>query len=409
MPDLSELFPAYSSAVLSFSMEAEQGGYATVPARLDGHAALARQIARISRPAGAGPASAGPAEQPGQPGKGSHCVLLGVGRGEFARELAASLPSGTGFTVCETDAHQARSFGQGLPLLADASPVALAYTLISAGLARPRAVCVLNPEVADEAASQRLKTIQRLHAAFEPLELGSSPHAGASPRLTVAAILHPDEPGLPEFFASLPDAAFEAVVIWDALQPPLSPPPCAIPVRHLAHPLEKDFAAQRNRMLAACRGDWVLYLDGDERLDPALSQLLPSLLNQDRCGSFAFARLGIGPQGVKIGWGLWPDLQVRLFRTGPHVRFIRPVHERLEGLAGPTGLVPGAFLRHLSDLLKDREALARKHALFDAAGGSVGLHRQNREYPALPEEFFRTLTPRPFAGTWPDAVRFQPL
>lgn len=391
MPDLNALFAAYSSAVLSFSMEAEQGGYATVPARFDANGPLARQIVRAG-----------------------HCVLLGVGRGEFAREVAASLPSGMGFTVCETDGDQARAFGNGLPLLADASPVALAFTLISAGLTRPRAVCVLNPEVADEAALARLKTVQRLHAAYAPLALPTpADPAGPASRLSVAAILHPDEPGLLEFFAALPDTAFEAVVIWDAPSPPPSPPPCPIPVRHLAHPLENDFAAQRNRMLAACRSEWVLYLDGDERLDPALCALLPALVAQEHCAAFAFPRLGIGPSGVKIGWGLWPDLQLRLFRPGPQVRFVRPVHERLEGLSGPTGLICGGFIRHLSDVLKDREALARKHALFDAAGGfsggSTGLHRQNREYPVLPEAFFAALTPRPMIGAWPETVRFQPL
>lgn len=385
MPDLNALFAAYSSAALAFVMEAEQGGYATVPARFDTNGPLARQIARAE-----------------------HCVLLGVGRGEYARELSGSLPPGTGFTVCETDGDQARAYG--LPLLADASPVALAFTLISAGLTRPNAVCVLNPEVADEAALQRLKTVQRLHAAYAPLALPApSTSVGPGPRLTVAAILHPDEPGLPEFFAALPDAASEAVVVWDGSEPPQSPPPCAIPVTHLAHPLQNDFAAQRNRMLAACRGDWVLYLDGDERLDPALSALLPALLAQEHCAAFAFPRLGIGPSGVKIGWGLWPDLQLRLFRPSPGVRFARPVHERLEGLGGPTGLVCGGFIRHLSDLLKDREALARKHALFDAAGGASGLHRQNREYPVLPEAFFAALTPRPMIGAWPETVRFQPL
>lgn len=384
MPDLNALFAAYSSAALSFAMEAEQGGYATAPARFDANGPLARQIVRAG-----------------------HCVLLGVGRGEFARELAAWLPPGTGFTVCETDGGQARAYGHGLPLLADASPVALAFTLISAGLTRPAAVCVLNPEVADEAALARLKTVQRLHAAYAHLALDAAPDL--RPRLSVAAILHPDEPGLPEFFAALPATASEAVVIWDAPSPPQSLPPSPIQVNHLAHPLQNDFAAQRNRMLAACRGDWVLYLDGDERLDPALAALLPALTAQEHCAAFAFARLGIGPSGVKIGWGLWPDLQLRLFRPGPNVRFVRPVHERLEGFDGPTGLVCGGFIRHLSDLLKDREALARKHALFDAAGGASGLHRQNREYPVLPEAFFAALTPRPMIGAWPETVRFQPL
>ena len=380
---MMQAFDTYTRTVLAFRLGDGGGGYQTVPAAPGAFDPIVRQAVRAG-----------------------HCVLLGVGRGEFARELNARLPQGVALTVCELYPEQAREFGQGLPLLADASPVALAWLLFSVGLFRGGAVCALNPEIAYATARSRFQAVQKLHAAYSPLE-APPPERPAS--LSLAAILHPDEPDLQGFFAALPPAAKEAVVVWDAPQVPAALPASPVPVRHLAHPLENDFAAQRNRMLAACQGEWVLYLDGDERLEPALAGMLPHLVRQDICQAFAFPRLAVTPGGVKAGWGLWPDLQVRLFRKAPGVRFIRPVHERLEGVAGPTGLVVGASIRHLSDLLKSPGDLARKHALFDAAGGFTGLHRQNPEYPVLPEDFFKSLTPRPFLGMWPQTIRFQPL
>jgi len=390
-----EAFAAYTQAVLSFRLGHGGGGYATGPA---GHGALDAIVRQAERT--------------------GHCLLLGLGRGEAARELAGRLAPGTGLTVCELYPEQAREHGLGLPVLADASPTALAWMILSVGLLRAKATCVLNPEIADPEARRRFQAVQKLHAAFallDPQPPGSpdSPGSPGSPgppaSLSLAAILHPDEPDLEGFFAALPPSAREAVVVWDAPSAPSNPPASPVPVKHLAHPLERDFAAQRNRMLAACRGDWVLYLDGDERLDPALTELIPKLCAQDRCRAFAFPRLAVTPAGVKIGWGLWPDLQVRLFRRDAGVRFVRPVHERLEGLSGPTGLMVGAGLRHLSDLLKSPEDLARKHALFDQAAGATGLHRQNPEYPTLPEAYFSRLTPSPFLGMWPETVHFQPL
>lgn len=377
-------FEAYTRVMLSYRLGGGGGGYETDPVSPGALAPIIRQSVRAG-----------------------HCVLLGAGRGEAARGLAGSLPLGTGLTVCELYPEQALAHGSGLPLLVDDSPVALAWLLFSVGLLRGKAFCALNPEIAQPDARRRFQAVQKLHAAFTPLEPAAGPEP--RPRLSVAAILHPDEPDLEGFFAGLPPHASEAVVVWDADQPPASPPSSPVPVRHLAHRLGNDFAAQRNRMLAACAGDWVLYLDGDERLEPSLAGILPSLPGLGGCSSFAFPRLGVTPAGVKAGWGLWPDLQVRLFRPGPGVRFVRPVHERLAGLAGPTGLVVGASIRHLSDVLKTPEALARKHALFDKAGGFSGLHRQNPTYPTLPEAFFAGITARPLLGKWPETVSFQPL
>ena len=376
-------FEIYSRAVLSYRLGDGGGRYATRSASAASLDVLARQGARAG-----------------------HCVLLGVGSGQAARELAARLPAGTGYTVCELHPEQARACGEGVPLLVDDSPVAVAWLLFSVGLACANSICLLNPEIDDPKARARFQAVQKLHASLTPLGGAAAP---SGQTLSIGAILRPDEPDLEGFFAALPGHALEAVVVWDADRVPGNLPASPIPVNHLAHRLDNDFAAQRNRMLDACRGGWVLYLDGDERLEPSLAGLLDSLPERGGCGAFAFPRLGLTPAGVKVGWGLWPDLQVRLFRRAPGVRFVRPVHERLEGVSGPTGLVVGASIRHLSDLTSSPEFLARKHAVFDAAGGFSGLHRQNSEYPVLPESFFSSLAEKPVVAMWPQKVGFTPL
>ena len=102
--------------------------------------------------------------------------------------------------------------------------------------------------------------------------------------------------------------------------------------------------------------------------------------------------------------------KIRLFlpqeRDGVIIRgALRAVHERLQGLTGPAGLVLGAAIRHLSDLLKDPVALARKHALFDLAGGGPTRHRQNQEFPTLGEDFFQNLPVNPSTWAWPENIR----
>ncbi len=424
-------FWMYTRQVLDFRLGQGDGGYATVTARPEALGPMLRQAQRAG-----------------------HILLLGLGTGRLAAELAEVLPPEVGLTVCDLSPDHARSLA--LPwwsphcraqLLADASPTALASLLLAAGLSSGRVACALNPEVADPTARAGLKILRTLWSAFAPAMLpqpaglpGRSPASapkgvdsqskpenfaavavasiqrepGECPRISVAAILHPQEPDLEVFFAAVPAWASEVVAVWDSERVPERLPPCGVPVRHLAHPLNGDFAAQRNRMLAACQGDWVLYLDGDERLSPELAALLPAVLDWstiEGVQAWAFARHGLtrnlcqGESGVKMGYGLWPDLQTRLFRRLPQVRFVRPVHERLEGLSGPLGVVLGAPILHLSDLLKDAAALERKLAVFDAAGGRGGVHRLNAAYPALPGSYFAALSPQPLAGLWPESIR----
>lgn len=333
-----------------------------------------------------------------------HLVLLGFGSGQLAERLAATLPTGTTLTVCELLPERARAAleaGQAnwrtpdgaAQLLVDSSPWALIYLLAQAGCTPADALFQLNPELTPEEREkyqslQRTLTLARPHAAINGTPFGH--FAVQAPSLSAACILHPDEPNLDEFFKQFPDWVEELVIIWDAEEIPERTIQAACPIKQSAHPLQGDFATQRNRMLAACSAEWVLYLDADERFSEDHWTLLPGLFPVRGAQAYFFPRLTFHPDEAhcRVGYGLWPDLQIRLFRNVPGLRFENTVHERLVGLSGRTGLVLDAPILHFSHVHKKPEALREKLALFDEASQGTVRHRLNEEYPHLPLERF---------------------
>lgn len=82
-----------------------------------------------------------------------------------------------------------------------------------------------------------------------------------------------------------------------------------------------DFAWARNEGLDAARGDWILYIDADERLTvPAGSRLGDGLEPPDVCA----AMVQFQPQPHTT-----PYREYRLFRNDPRIRFTGSMHESI--------------------------------------------------------------------------------
>ena len=103
----------------------------------------------------------------------------------------------------------------------------------------------------------------------------------------------------------------------------------------------EDFALQRNAALQLARGEWVLFVDADERVSDALRHEIESLLSaapQARtCEGFWIPRQNyiFGAWIRHAGW--YPDWQLRLLlRQAARYDVSRPVHELvlLDGQAG---------------------------------------------------------------------------
>ena len=90
------------------------------------------------------------------------------------------------------------------------------------------------------------------------------------------------------------------------------------------------FGPQKNRALALATGDWVLSLDADERLTPALkSEILTAIHHNAHVECFAIPRLSwyCGRFIRHSGWS--PDYVDRLFKRGTAQFSDDLVHERL--------------------------------------------------------------------------------
>jgi len=382
----ASLIASYTDTVLAFAL----GDTNPAPAALrlpkpseDDIATFVRRTLRLAEKSGA-----------------DRLVLLGLGSGAIPAALRDALPETVTLTVCEMDPDAARTFLDANPdwrdssdracVIADASPWAQLCLLALSGANAQNSATALAPDL-DDRDRARLQALQRLFVSARPHQALNSAllsHVAVqAPDLSVGAILSPDEPELDAFFSQFPDWVREVVVIWDAESVPVRTFDCAAPVRHLARPLD-DFAAQRNHMLAHCSGDWVLYLDGDECFSQDVWSLFTALMLIKRLEACYFPRMTLYPDEsrCKVGFGLWPDLQLRLFRNRPGLRFERPVHERLTGLTGRTALALDAPILHLSRIRKTPEQLAAKLERFRQAGGPT--HRLNTDYPHLPRSLF---------------------
>lgn len=331
-------------------------------------------------------------------------MLVGLGSGHLAAALAEALPRDVALTVIGADPEAARDLIQhgqlawlrpdgSRQLLADTSAMALYLLAARAGWTPDTALVTVNPETASPAEVPRLRLWRRLFTATRPAPMPPADRP-APPRPTLAVLARPDEPDLAGFFQALAGLVGRAVVLWDGDAVPAvarEAERLGVPVTHLARPLAADFAAQRNALLAACPDGWILGLDPDERPGPGFWEAVARVQALPGAGGAWFPRLTLHPRPgrIMVGHGLWPDPQLRLFLArGPHrPSYVRPVHERLEGLTGQVALALDAGLLHLNRRLADDATVRAKLAGFDAAARAP-IHRLNPDYPSLPESFF---------------------
>ena len=127
-----------------------------------------------------------------------------------------------------------------------------------------------------------------------------------------------------------------------------------------------NFAGQRNAALVAADTEWVLFVDADERVTPALAQEIEAALAQPQAGwwiprhNFLFGRLTL-----HAGW--YPDYQLRLLRRAKaRYDLARPVHE-LVLLDGEAGRLRNSFIHLNYDHVAEFVAKQKNYAVYDAA------------------------------------------
>lgn len=135
------------------------------------------------------------------------------------------------------------------------------------------------------------------------------------------------------------------------------------------------FGPQKNRALDYATGEWVMSLDADERLSPALRDEIQAAMAAPGTNSaFKMPRFSsfCGRFMRHAGW--WPDYVTRLFRRGSAHFSDDLVHERLL----VTGTIDVLKFPLLHDTYRDLEEVLDKVNSYSTAGARM-LHQKHRK------------------------------
>ena len=105
-----------------------------------------------------------------------------------------------------------------------------------------------------------------------------------------------------------------------------------------------DFSKMKNRLNLMCNGDYVFQIDADEMITEHLIDILPQILKLNRhVDLYRVPRLnhvkGLTQEHIqKWGWYVddrgrvnWPDVQWRIYRNDPRIKWEGKVHEKIVG------------------------------------------------------------------------------
>ncbi len=133
--------------------------------------------------------------------------------------------------------------------------------------------------------------------------------------------------------------------------------------RHLL----KDFANQKNYLTRMCKGEYIINIDADEIPHKQLMINLKTILESNPTIDLYYVPRvntvdGLTEQHVKSwgwrvdnqGWINFPDYQARIFKNVKHIKWIKPVHEIIDGAQTYAHLPPHEelTLKHEKDIVR---------------------------------------------------------
>ena len=133
----------------------------------------------------------------------------------------------------------------------------------------------------------------------------------------------------------------------------------------------QGFGVQKNRALALAQSEWVLSIDADERVTPALQAEIQKVIENPAYEVYDFPRMSsyCGQYIRHSGW--YPDRVTRLFRRGSAAFSDELVHERVV-----TGNTVGQLeCPLLHESFKSFESVLDKVNRYSSAGAQVLLEK----------------------------------
>ena len=129
----------------------------------------------------------------------------------------------------------------------------------------------------------------------------------------------------------------------------------------------KDFAALKNYTKSQCSGDYIFHIDADEIPNEILLKQLPTILETNDTDLVWVPRINI-VNGItdfhlnlwkwrttEQGWINFPDYQARIFKNTDEIKWVKPVHEVIDGAKTYSHLPP-----HEELTLKHEKEIARQ-------------------------------------------------
>jgi glycosyltransferase involved in cell wall biosynthesis len=145
------------------------------------------------------------------------------------------------------------------------------------------------------------------------------------------------------------------------------------------------YAAQRRFGLAAARGEWVLAVDADERVDDELRRAVGGALASEAATQAAGFRVRVRAwlfgRPLRFG-GMGHDDHLRLFRRAQVKIEAHAVHERF-AVDGPTRLLPGTLIHRSFASLTEAALKAERYSSLAAREQFNGGRRMSRAVAAL--------------------------
>ena len=114
-------------------------------------------------------------------------------------------------------------------------------------------------------------------------------------------------------------------------------------IRKIGYHFDGHFANLKNALTDACLGNYIFQIDADEMPSLYLIQYLPILLENNDVEVLRVPRVntvkGLTQEHIqKWGWVVdsksrvnWPDLQWRIYKNTPEIKWKNKVHEVLDG------------------------------------------------------------------------------
>ena len=131
----------------------------------------------------------------------------------------------------------------------------------------------------------------------------------------------------------------------------------------------KDFSALKNHTKSQCSGDYIFHIDADEIPNEILLKQLPTILEINDTDLVWVPRINI-VNGItdfhmnlwkwrqtEQGWINFPDYQARIFRNTENIKWVRAVHEHIEGAKTYSHLPPQEelTLKHEKEIKKQEQ------------------------------------------------------